>query len=172
LIPRDLIEMIYVPDWSRVPNANPNWPHDLVVRLDVRWPEFTASPGVHSQEQAKRKIIVSLIEGTVRTVTQQVERLNELRAAPEISGAGYGLKELRSDLSKGFREYIASPDHGPEYLIHCDQSENEKILYHSCTADFEYLDLKVNLHFNSPFLSDWREIHRKTVNLLDSMRRD
>jgi len=41
-IPRDLIEMIYKPDYSGVANRNPNWSHDPVVRLALQWPEFTA----------------------------------------------------------------------------------------------------------------------------------
>jgi hypothetical protein len=32
-LPRELIEMIYKPDYSGAPNPNPNWPHDPVVVL-------------------------------------------------------------------------------------------------------------------------------------------
>ena len=174
VIPRDLIEMIYKPDYSGAPNPNPNWPNDTVVRLDVQWPTFTASPKADSGDKAKRKIIISMIKGTTRTVAQHLDNLHELHFSPEIGAAQYELKEIHSDLSKNFREYIASPENGPEYLIHCNQSESETVatLYYSCNYDFDYFGLAVNVYFNSPFLSNWREIHQKTVTLLDSMRTD
>lgn len=174
VIPRDLIEMIYKPDYSGVSNPNPNWSHDPVVRLALQWPEFTASKSGDLQEKARRKINVTVGAGAVMTVARTIERLNELNYSPEISDAPYGLRELRSGLSKEFREYIASSDGGTEYLIHCNQPPVEKIpmLYYSCNYYFEYFDLKVNVYFNSPFLSSWREIHQKTLSLLNSMRKD
>lgn len=123
-IPRDLIEMIYKPDYSGVANSNPNWSRDPVVRLALQWPEFTASTISDPQEKARRGIKVSMLEGTVMTVARGIERLNELNYSPEIIDAPYGLRELRSGLSKEFREYIASLDGGSDYLIHCSQPQS------------------------------------------------
>jgi hypothetical protein len=83
VVPRDLIETIFESDYSRVPNANPNWPHDPVVRLAVQWPEFrasefTESTGAERQDKAKRRITISMIEGSTRTIAQIIERLDEL----------------------------------------------------------------------------------------------
>jgi hypothetical protein len=50
--------------------------------------------------------------------------------------------------------------------------EDVRMLYYNCGYDFEYLDLKINVYFSSPFLGDWREIHQKTVALLNGMRKD
>jgi len=174
VIPRDLIEMIDKPDYSGMPSPNANWPHDPVVRLAVQWPEFTASTDSNRQDKAKRKITISMAKGSTRTIAQVVERLDALHFAPKISNAQYGLKELRSHLSRNFREYIATPEGGPEYLIHCDQPEREIVamLYHACDYNFEYFDLEVNVYFSSPFLSNWLEIHQKTLALLNSMRKD
>lgn len=171
VIPKNLIEMIYKPNYSGVPNPNPNWPHDPVVRLVVRWPEFTASIGGNTQENAKRKIIISLRKGTTRTIAQSIESLSAQGLKPEISAAQYGLKEFRSDLSRNFREYIASPEYGSEFLIHCTQLDPAR-LYSSCNYDFEYFGLEINVYFASPFLSNWQEIHQKTVALLNSIRKD
>jgi hypothetical protein len=153
---------------------NPNWPNDSVVRLDVQWPTFTASIGAKGGDQAKRKIVISMVKGTTRTVAHHLESLNELHFKPEVVAAQYDLKEIHSDLSKNAREYIASPAKDLEYLIHCDQSESETAasLYYSCNYDFDYFGLKINVYFNSPFLGDWREIHQKTVALLNRMRKD
>jgi alpha-D-ribose 1-methylphosphonate 5-triphosphate synthase subunit PhnI len=74
------------------------------------------------------------------------------------------LRELRSGLAKEFREYIASPEGGAEYVMHCDS--------HSCGYYFEYLDLPVNVYFNATLLSNWRKIHQKTLSLLNGMRKD
>jgi hypothetical protein len=179
VIPRDLIKTIFKSDYSRLPNANSSWPHDPVVRLAVQWPEFgrsefTGSTGAERQDKAKRRITISMTKGSTRTIAQIIESLDKLHFAPEISNAQYGLKELRSRLSKNFREYIATPEVGPEYLIHCDQPEieNDLMLYFNCGYDFEYLDLRINVYFSSPFLGDWREIHQKTLALLNSMRKD
>ena len=171
VIPRNLIEMIYKPDYSGAPNPNPNWPHDPVVRLVVQWPEFTASIGGNGEENAKRKIIISLKRGATRTIAQDIESLNAQGLKSEIGAAQYGLKELRSDLSRNFREYIASPEYGLEFLIHCNQLD-PAMLYSSCNYNFEYFGLKVNVYFASLFLSDWQEIHQKTVALLNSIRKD
>jgi len=174
VIPRDLIEMIYKPDYSGVTNPNPNWSRDPVVRLALQWPEFTAPTIGDPQEKAKRKINVTLLAGKVMTVAQTIERLSEFNYSPEITSASYGLRELRSSQSKAFREYIASPEDGSEYLIHCNQPEIETLpmLYYSCDYYFEYFDLKINVNFHSPFLSNWREIHQKTLSLLNRMRKD
>ncbi|SEM75030.1 hypothetical protein [Bradyrhizobium sp. OK095] len=174
MIPRDLVETIYKPNYSGVPNPNPNWPHEPVVRLALQWPEFIAPEIGNPQEKARRKINVTLLSGTVMTVAKTIERLNEFNYSPEIIGAPYGLRELRSSQSKEFREYIASPEEGSEYLIHCDQPEVETLpmLYYSCDYYFEYLDLKINVNFHSPFLSEWRKIHQKTLSLLNRMRKD
>jgi len=174
VIPRDLIEMIYKPDYSSVRNPNPNWPNDPVVRLHVQWPAFTASTGAKGEDAAKRKIIISMLKGATRTVAQHLAGLNESHFKPEVVAAQYDLKEIHSDLSKKSREYIASPQHGPEYLIRCNRFESETIasLYYSCDYDFDYFGLKINVYFNSPFLRNWREIQQKTVALLNSMRKD
>lgn len=174
VIPRDLIEIIYKPDYSGVTNPNPNWSRDPAVRLGLQWPEFTAPTIRDPQERARRKINVSMLEGTVMTVARGIERLNELNYSPEITGAPYGLRELRSGISKEFREYIASKDGSRDYLIHCTQPQTVTTpkLYYSCNYYFEYLDLMVNVSFSSPFLSDWREIHQKTLSLLNRMRKD
>lgn len=174
VIPRDLIVTIFKPDYSGARNPNPNWSRDPAVRLAVQWPEFTTSTIRDPQEKAKREINISFSTGTVMTIPRLIERLNELQCSPEIRDAPYGLRELRSCLSKEFREYITSPEGGTGYVMHCDQPsiEDVRMLYYSCNYYFEYLDLSVNVYFKSPFLSNWREIHQKTLFLLDSMRRD
>jgi hypothetical protein len=84
------------------------------------------------------------------------------------------LKELRSELTKDFREYIAAPDKGAEYVIHCNEADNgaNERLFCSCNYSFGYADLCVNVYFTSLFLKDWRAIHKKTVALLDGVRKD
>jgi hypothetical protein len=168
-IPRELIELVMKPDYSRVANPNPNWPHDPAVLLELQWPEFTAPTIRDPQEKLKRTINVALSAGTVGTVARYIERLHELQYSPEISDAPYGLRELRGGLWKDFQEYIASPDGGPEFMMHCDRPEK---LFHSCEYSFDYLDIKVDVYFHSPFLSSWRDIHQKTLALLGSIRKD
>jgi hypothetical protein len=151
VIPRDLI-------WMTM-----NREHGPVL-LGVQWPEFTAPTIRDPQEKTKRTINVSFPMGPVMTVARHIERLNELHYSPEIGDAPYGLRELRSGLAKEFREYIASPEGGAEYVMHCDS--------HSCGYYFEYLDLPVNVYFNATLLSNWRKIHQKTLSLLNGMRKD
>ena len=176
VISRDLIETIYKPDYSRVPNPNPNWPHEPAIRLSLQWPGFqAAAKGSDPIERAKHRVNITMLDfmtAPIMSVDQSIHRLNELGFKPQVLPASYGLRELRSDLTRDFREYIAGQDQNELYLIHCTDRPSGARVFESCNYDFRYLDLHVNVYFTSLFLKEWQAIHTKTLALLDSMRKD
>ncbi len=181
-IPRDILELIHKPDYSREPNPNPNWSREPVIRLAVQGPELTARRGGEQIEiekrieNAKRQINISLLSlsaAPILGVNEVIRRRSELGLDPKIGPAKFGLRELRSTLAKGFQDYIATSDDGREYLIHCtgpDDTENTTSTYR-CDSKFPYDDLYVQVNFSSIYLPDWQALHRRTISLINSMRR-
>jgi hypothetical protein len=119
-IPRDMIEMIYKPDWSKVPNPNPNWSHEPVIRLALQWPDFAAARKTNDHEVYIRKISIglsSLAENPLQSVDDAVKSLDSKDLKPRIVAAEYGLQQLLTNLRHGTRDYIATADDQSRFLI-------------------------------------------------------
>jgi hypothetical protein len=176
-IPRDMIETIYKPDWSKVPNANPNWAQEPVIRLAVQWPNFAAARATKDIEVYRRKVNIglsSLAEHPLQSVDDVVKRLDERALKPRIVAAEYGLHQLLTSLKHGARDYIATTDDQSSFLISCDPEDNAKPAgqVYLCDSKIPLGDLNVNISFTSLVLPEWRELFAKVRALVASIQRD
>jgi hypothetical protein len=175
VIPRDLIEMIYKPDYSRAPIVNPNWPREPVIRLVVQWPGFSAAIKTKEIDLIKHRINISLAsleEQPITPIEQLQINLAKSGYDPTFEPAEYGLVELHSGLTKGhnLRWLIARPSSNVSFLVRCNVPGQN--FAGDCEFDFPYSDVKVNAHFDWVLLEDWAGIYEKSVTLLDGMRKD
>jgi hypothetical protein len=176
-IPRAMIEMIYKPDWSKVPDPNPNWSHEPVIRLAVQWPDFAAAQATKDVEVFRRKINISLSslqENPLQSVDDTVKSFDSKDLKPRIIAAEYGLQQLLTKLRYGTRDYIATTDDQARFLIHCDPADNAKPAgkVYGCDGQFPLGDLNVGVSFTTVVLPEWKELFTKVGALIAAIQRD
>jgi hypothetical protein len=177
-IPRDMIEMIYKPDWSKVLNPNPNWSHEPVIRLAVLWPDFAAARETKDVEVYRRRINISLsslAEHPLQSVDDLVKSLDRQDLEPRIIAAEYGLQELVSNQKTGgIPDYIATTDDQARFLIRCVVENNAKQAGKSypCDSKFPLGDLNVDVNFTTVVLPEWKELFAKVRALITAIQRD
>lgn len=176
-IPRDMIDTIYKPDWSKVPNANPNWPHEPTIRLAVQWPDFAAAPPARDAEAYKGRMTIalsSLEENPLQSVDDAVKSLDSKGLKPRIITADYGLQELVSNLRRGTTDYIATTDDQARFFIRCDPLDPAKQAdqVYRCDSKVALGDLNVDVNFTNLILPEWKQLFAKVRVFITAMQRD
>ncbi|MGY8704919.1 hypothetical protein RAD16_04140 [Bradyrhizobium sp. 18BD] len=105
----------------------------------------------------------SLAAHPITSVNDYVVGLQKRSLDVRFSSADYGLQELTSQLTTGFREYVAVVD-DLTVLIHCG---NDTRL---CDVNLPWNDVRVNIHFSLEVLPEWAELLKKTKVLLSAMK--
>jgi len=177
VIPRDILELIYTPDYSRDPHPNPNWSREPVIRLFVHWPDFKSPRGINQfgiMEHVVNITLLDLIGHPITSVEQITKNLSEANEHPIKIPADYDLIEFKTDLSQAIsRDFIGTTPGGYELYIHCDvpDSKFEGKINYFCEYNFPYFDAAVNVHFGWIYLRNWKDIYVSAVGLLDSMKK-
>ncbi len=172
VIPRSILDMVYLPDYSKVANPNPNWPHEAVIRLYVGWPDFGAPSGPAFSENTLTISLGSLEELPITPIDEIIKNMAKAGWNPAFDPAEYNLVELRSSLNERdtTREFIAETDQGGKFLIRCHPPKPGYA--GGCQFNAPYEDLQVNVSFWWIHLKEWKRLYEKTVSLIDSIRKD
>jgi hypothetical protein len=158
-IPRNLIEDVYKLE------RRGYCPHEAVIRLLVQWPDFGPAVKTKDADVFIRRINISLSSLAaypIMSVDDYVNGLQKRGLEARLSPAEYGLQELTSPLTKGFREYVAAVDDDLKIRIHCDLS---------CGTNIAWNDIRVNVYFSRTILPEWVDLLKRTKALLSAMKK-
>ncbi|MBU3891004.1 hypothetical protein [Methylosinus sp. KRF6] len=172
VIPKGILESIYKPDYSRDPNPNPAWPHEAVIRLFVRWPDFSAPPKSNQLDDAKNRLLISLgslKELPVTSVEKIIANRKNNDSKFAMHQAAFGLTELYDrDTGFGWHRYVASPSPTVEFEIVCFPPGP---VGGGCQFEVGYSDLKLVVVFSSDHLIHWKNLYENTTRLIDLLRK-